>query len=132
MAYGGRIAFLDIDFGGVEWADYLHGPPDAPDWALELKARELQVDAAVLKERAVLDTESTDAVEDSWRCVVLGKKNTDNDGNEAAFYVLLIRPVTRHSLLLRRGQPQTPYERVGVASLLASHLLPEENPVLLI
>lgn len=132
MAYGGRIAFLDIDFGAVEWADYVHGTPGAPDLALELRARELRVDAAVLKERAVLDTETPDALEDSWRCVVLGTRNTDNGGDGAASYVLLIRPVTRGPLVPQSGQPLALYERVGVASLLASHLLSEETPALLV
>lgn len=132
MSYSGRIAFLDIDFGSVEWADYLHGPPDAPNRALELKARDLRVDGAVLQERAVLDIESPHALEDSWRCVALGKKDTGKGGEEASHYVLLIRPANRQSSVLQSGQPQALYERVGVASLLASHLLPEENSVLLV
>lgn len=132
MAYSGRIAFLDIDFGGVEWTEYGLGPPDAPDWALQVKARELRVDGAVLKERAVLDTESPGALDDSWRCVVLGKENMGRDGNDDVYYVLLIRPVTRHSSSLQSDQMEDYYERVGVAALLGSNLLAEEKPVSLV
>lgn len=132
MAYSGRIAFLDIDFGGVEWTEYGHGPPDAPDWALQVKANELRMDGAVLKERAVLDTESPGALDDSWRCVVLGKETTGGDGNDDAYYVLLIRPVTRHSLSLRSDHLEEYYERAGVATLLGSNLLAEEKPVFLV
>lgn len=126
MGYGGRIAFLDIDFGGVVWTDHVRGPPDAPDWALKVEARGLQVDVSVLEERAHLDTESSNALEDSWRCVLLGKEMMGKYGNEAAHYVLLVRPVTQSSLSLHSDQPQAFYERVGVASLLASHFSSDE------
>ncbi|KAL2277522.1 hypothetical protein FJTKL_15438 [Diaporthe vaccinii] len=132
MAYSGRVGYLDIDFGGVEWTKYGRGPPDAPDWALQVEARELRVDGAVLKQRAVLDTESPGALDDSWRCVVLGKEDMGRDGNDDAYYVLLIRPLTRHSLSLRPDQLEEYYERVGVATLLGSNLLAEEKPVFLI
>lgn len=129
MACSGRIAFLDIDFGGVDWTDHAHGPPDAPDWALEVEARGLRVDVSVLEERAVLDTESPNALEGSWRCVLLGKDKMGKYGNEAAYYVLLIRPVSESYLSLQTDQPRAFYERVGVASLLASHFSPEEVSV---
>lgn len=132
MAYSGRIAFLDIDFGGVEWTEYGRGPPDAPYWALELKARELRVEVSVLRNRAVLDVERPEALDDSWRCVVLGKEDVGRDGNEDVHYVLLIRPVTRRSFPLRSDQPEGYYERVGVASLLGTNLGIEEKPVLLV
>lgn len=132
MAYSGRIAFLDIDFGGVDWTEYGRGPPDAPYWALELKARELRVEVSVLRNRAVLDVERPEALGDSWRCVVLGKEDVGRDGNEDVHYVLLIRPVTRRSFPLRSDQPEEYYERVGVASLLGTNLGIEEKPVLLV
>lgn len=132
MAYSGRIAFLDIDFGGVEWTEYGRGPPDGPDWALHVKARHLRVEGAVLKERAVLDTESPGALEDSWKCVVLGKEAMGRDGKDDAYYVLLIRPVTRHPFFLRTDQLEEYYERVGVATLLGSNLLAEERPIFLV
>lgn len=132
MRYNGRIAFLDIKFGSAEWTEHVHGPPDAPDWALGVEARELRLDVAVLKERAVLDTESPHTFEHSWRCVLLGKENMGNGENEAAHYVLLIRPITGHSLSLRPGQPQAFYERLGAATLLTSHFLPGKKLVLLV
>lgn len=104
MAHSGRITLLDIEFGGVKWTDYVHGPPDAPDWALEVDVRELRLDVAVLRKRAVLDTESPHALEGSWRCVLLGKHNKGKRGNETALYVLLIRPVIRGSLSSHSGQ----------------------------
>lgn len=132
MAYSGRIAFLDIDFGGVEWTEYELGPPDAPHWGLHVKARELRVDAAMLKKRAVLDTKSSEALEDSWSCVVLGKESMGGDVNGDAHYVLLVCPVTRSSLSLRPDELQDYYERVGVATLLGSNLLAEEKSIILV
>lgn len=132
MAYSGRIAFLDIDFGGVEWTEYELGPPDAPNWALHVKARELGVDAAMLKDRVVLDTQPPEALEDSWKCVVLGKESMGGDGNDDVHYVLLVRPVTRSFLSLRPDELQDYYERVGVATLLGSSLLAEEKPIFLV
>lgn len=132
MAYSGRVAFLDIDFGGVKWTEYGRGPPDAPYWALELKARELLLGVDMLKERAVLDVEALQALDNSWRCVVLGKEEVGRDGKEDVHYVLLIRPVTRRSFPMRSDQPDEYYERVGVAGLLGTNLGTEEKPVLLV
>ncbi|ROV88658.1 hypothetical protein VMCG_10306 [Cytospora schulzeri] len=128
MAYDGRITFLDIPFADVEWMGNVHKPSGSEgDGRVQAVASWLRVDGAELMERAVLDVQGVENVEESWRCVLLGKNRTGEDEDDAAHYVLLIRPIVSSS-----GQPDDLYERVGVATLLASHLSAETSSVLIV
>lgn len=127
MAYDGRISFLEIPFAGVEWTGNVHEPPSSmADGCVRADASWLRVDGAELMERAVLDMQGVHFVEDSWRCVLVGKEKEGQEEN-AAQYVLLIRPI-----LSSPSQPGDLYERVGVATLLASHVSVETSSVVIV
>lgn len=129
MAYNGRIAFLEIPFAGVEWTGNVCGPSGSEfDWdrRLQAKASNLRIDGVQLTEMAVLDVQGEEFVEDSWKCVLVGRKVQGAEVHNAAHYVLLIRPIPCSS------QPGDFYERIGVAELLASHLSVETTPVFIV
>lgn len=128
MAYDGRIAFLEIPFADVEWMGNIQRPLDSTgDVRLRADASWLRVGAAELTERAVLDVQGAEIVEDSWRCVLVGKKRAERGEDNVAHYVLLVRPVFSSS-----GQPGDLYERIGVATLLAAHLSVETSSVFIV
>lgn len=126
MAYDGRITFMEIPFAGVEWTGNLSGPPDAAgDGHVSAEASGLYVTSEELMARAVLDMQGVDIVEGSWKCVLLGK-GKEGQEDDAAHYVLLIRPVPY-------SDPSGGlYERVGVARLLACHLSVDTSSVLIV
>lgn len=123
MAYDGRIAFMDIPFAGVEWTENMRGPPGAAgDGRMSAEASGLRVYGEALMARAVLDMQGVDIVDDSWKCVLLGKEKGGQE-DYAEHYVLLIRPV-------QFSDPSDGlYERVGVATLLTSHLSVETSSI---
>lgn len=128
MAYDGCITFLEIPFADVEWTGNVHQPPGSTgDGRVRADASWLWVDGAELMERAVLDVQGVEFVKDSWRCVLIGKKRADEEEDDAAQYVLLVRPI-----LPSKGQPGDLYERVGVATLLASHFSVETSSIFII
>lgn len=119
MAYEGRITFVELPFAEVEWMkNVLHGPPAASNIGIWAEANEFCLHGAELMERAVLDVGETGSDTDTWKCVLIGKRKTFGEGHNAAHYVLLIRPVSSCS----PGQLGDIFERVGVATLLGTHL----------
>lgn len=126
MAYGGRITFMDIPFAGVDWTGNVRGPPDAAgDGRVSAEASELRVSGEDSMSRAVLDVQSVEFVEDSWKCVLVGRKKGGRQ-DDAEHYVLLLRR-------LPSSDPSDDlYERVGVAVLLDSHLSVETSSVFII
>lgn len=102
-------------------------PPDSDlDRRLRAKASKLRLDGVQLMEKAVLDVQGTEFIEDSWRCVLVGRKQRGGEEHDAVHYVLLIRPVSCS------GQSDNLYERVGVAILLESHISVETTPVFIV
>ncbi|KAJ4387278.1 hypothetical protein N0V93_007867 [Gnomoniopsis smithogilvyi] len=126
MAYEGPISFLEIHFAGVEWAGNVHKPSPAEGYErVQAEATGLCLNGADLMERVVLDVQDVESSQDSWMCVLIGKAKPSSDGEEVgtAHYVLLIRPISTP------GEPSDIYERVGVATLLASHLTSDTRSV---
>ncbi|KAI3393859.1 hypothetical protein diail_3534 [Diaporthe ilicicola] len=122
MAYDGRIEFMDTPFAGVDWRRNVRGPPDAEgDGRVAAEASDLLVDGADLMARAVLDEQGVEYVEGSWKGVVMAWREDD-----AARYVLLICPVETSS------PSGDLYERVGVATLLRSHLSADTIPIFIV
>lgn len=126
MAYDGHITFMVIPFAGVEWTENVRGLPDAAgDGRVSAEASGLQVSGEELMARAMLDMQGVKFVEDSWKCVLIGKKKSWQE-DDAVHYVLLIRRVDSS------GSSDDLYERVGVAVLLASHLSLKTSPVFIV
>lgn len=131
MAYDGRIAFLDIPFAGVEWFhSNIRGPPTAGERGIEAEASELSVHKAEWMEKAVLDVEGMQADVGLWRCVLVGKREAGGEADDAAHYVLLVRPVISASL--PDTQTEHYFERVGVAILLESHFSTQTKPIFIV
>lgn len=118
MACDGQITFLELPFGEIEWANNVHGPPAESDIGIWAEASKLHLHGAELMERAVLDLEAPESDEDTWRCVVVGKKKARGERDDAVHYVLLIRPVS----LASSSQRGDDFERIGVAILMSAHL----------
>lgn len=117
---------MDIPFAGLEWTENVRGAPGAAgDGRMSAEASELRVYGEELIARAVLDVQGVDIVESSWKCVLLGKEKGGQE-DYAEHYVLLIRPV------LSSDPSDDLYERVGVATLLASHLSVETSSIFII
>ncbi len=128
MAYEGAIAYVEAPFGGVDWNEdialpfesglYHHsarmrlGRPALEIFAL---ARDINIgiDADQILKRMILD----EAVVDDpthLRCVVLGADKT-GEKTEKTHYVLIIKTTSS-------GLSDGRYKRVGVGSLLTSHI----------
>lgn len=125
MAYDGQITFMEVPFAEVERVNNVHGPPAESDIGIWADASELGLHGAELMERAVLDLKATESDEDTWRCVLVGKKRARGETDDAVHYVLLIRPVPSAS----PGQLGYDFERIGVATLLSTHLSAQTTPV---
>lgn len=131
MAYKGRIDFLEVPFAGVKWAGNVQREPAGPERQeerLRAKAHGLRIDGAELMRRGVLDVQDVKFVQDCWKCVLVGTRRVGGEDAGAAQYVLLIRPKSGSP----SSQPDNMYERVGVATLLASHFLDEERSVFIV
>lgn len=118
MAYDGQITFMELPFAEVEWVNNVRGPPAESDIGIRAEASELGLHGAELMKRAVLDLEATESGENTWKCVLVGKKKAVREGEDAAHYVLLIRPVSSAF----PSQPGDDFERIGVATLMSTHL----------
>lgn len=128
MAYYGPVGFLDIPFSGVTWTGNVE-PPTSPgpgdvhwDGHLQVKSSNLTIERSELLKRAILDRQSQEPHDSSWRCVVVGKGKAPMDGDGVAHYVLLIRPAPRID-------EDGPFVRVGVANLLDEHFSSEIRSV---
>lgn len=129
MASDGRIEFLEIPFASIEWTGNVRelSGPEAEEGRVAAEANGLRVDGTQLMDRAILDTRGVDFFEDSWKCVLIGKNKESDEEEGCAQYVLLIRPISSPS-----DQPGDLYERVGIATLLASHLSAEMSSVFVV
>lgn len=117
---------MDIPFAGVDWTGNVRGPPDAAgDGRVSAEASELRVSGEELMARAVLDVQDVVFVEDSRKCVLVGKKKGGRD-DDAEHYVLLL-----HHLPSSDASDDL-YERIGVAVLLDSHLSVETSSVFIV
>lgn len=124
MAYKGRITFSDVFSSEVEWT----GMPQSPtvELYLDVSASRLRIDGRELMERAELDMQGVDFDEELWRFVSMGKKRASGEADDATHYGLLIRHISAS------GRSRDLYERVGVATLLASHLSVETDFVFVV
>ncbi|PTB71764.1 HET-domain-containing protein [Trichoderma longibrachiatum ATCC 18648] len=127
MAYTGAITFANIPFKEVDWManpQIPFGPGDhLEEWdgLLRAQTRPLRIDENQLIDRMVFD--SCDYIfSPSWQCIVVGTSRMRMKDDDFIHYVLLVRPSS--------GAAQT-YERVGIASLLASHISPETQDIFL-
>ena len=132
MAYRGPIQYVDIPFDGADWSkDDVETPfntgtdswykrtstsdEDTRSTDLRCMARGLRMNEEDVIKRLVLDDPDGSRDISNFKGVVLGKERKFTTPGAALHWVLVIRPILpKRSYLL--------YERVGVASLLASHL----------
>ncbi|KAI0197247.1 hypothetical protein EV127DRAFT_507503 [Xylaria flabelliformis] len=136
LAYLGEIKFLDIPFGDVSWTGDLKNPLPTADYddaapipniiSLDACARKITIKRFDIFVSVTLDT--LEAVDEEfrqglWRCITVGKDKTPNARGQAAYYVLLIRPVDRSRNI---------YERVGAGVLYTSEFSDEVEDVRLV
>ncbi|KAI1180469.1 kinase-like domain-containing protein [Nemania sp. FL0916] len=125
MAYSGKIKYLKIPFGQVEWTGDLRNPVEAESQnkvctsTIIARARKLTIDPPQLHERIILDADiMPDFNGGRWRCVTVGKGKFRKEGNAMPHYVILIRPSPA-------SQSHGKYERIGVGSLSPAHFSTE-------
>ncbi|KAI1076238.1 HET-domain-containing protein [Whalleya microplaca] len=129
MAYKGEISYIDAPFGSVDWSSddikypFDSGPRPCPSERRAGKptpeivalARHLNFrdDPIEIQKRIVLDEVTVENI-NTLRCIVLGKDKHRGQG-KSNHYVLVIKLSTPRL-------PTGPYLRVGIGSLLASHI----------
>ncbi|KKP06993.1 serine/threonine protein kinase [Trichoderma harzianum] len=123
MAYTGTIRYMEIPFEQVDWIKN----PESPfrfsahgaqcDDRLHAKANHLLllIDEAELLSRVRIDSRDYTFDQKNWKCIVVGKNKVPDAKGDIVHYVLLVRSMS--------SDPQT-YERVGVGALLACHISP--------
>ncbi|KAF3065703.1 Serine/threonine-protein kinase ULK1 [Trichoderma lentiforme] len=131
MAYTGKIRYMKIPFERVRWTGY----PESPfrfsaqeaqcDNRLHAKANQLLLlrDETELLSRVKIDSKDYSFDQNSWKCIVVGKNKFADKKGEIVHYVLLVRSVS--------SDPQT-YERVGAGALLADHISPVTESIVVI
>ncbi|KAI0101345.1 hypothetical protein GGR51DRAFT_530355 [Nemania sp. FL0031] len=136
LAYSGKIKFLEIPFGDVNWTGDLKNPLPTADnddgapipniTSLDARARKITIKRFDMFISVTLDT--LEAVDKEfrrglWRCVTVGRDKTPNANGQTANYVLLIRPVNRS---------RDTYKRVGAGVLYTSEFSDEAEDVRLV
>ncbi len=126
MAYTGRIAYLEIPFGKVEWFGDIQSPfsrsplgnnssgrrkeDAAPPLEIKALARDLSLQSVEQESKSVFfDTHDMSGFTE-LKCVVIARDKLPASSNKRTCYILIIAPQ-----LLREAQG--PYKRVGVGAL---------------
>jgi len=130
MAYDGKISYMDIPFGTVEWSDNVHysstiNQHDRSDYlwkndnnmvriALRAPAREFLSDGTgeghlVFDEWDGLDLQAL-------KCIVIGEQELAVPVDEQKCYILVVRPRCSEEV----GRI---YERVGVGSIQRKYII---------
>ncbi|RFN45633.1 tol-like protein [Fusarium flagelliforme] len=126
MSLMGKISYLDIPFGNVNWTgdvtnpfnEYYHEDEVPWDRGLQVKARELAIGEDILKNRIRIDRTYSEMDPKEIICAVVGTSKLANDDGTTDQYVLLLRWTS-----------PCVYERCGVGILLDIHIQPESFPV---
>ncbi|KAJ4005495.1 hypothetical protein NW766_011044 [Fusarium irregulare] len=125
----GKISYLDLPFGKVNWTgdvtNLFSTQPDQDNlpWeeGLQAVAHELSIEEEDLKNRVRTDLIYARMDPKDFKCVVVGTSKLTNDDGITDQYVLLI-------------QQKSPglYKRIGVGTLLSFHIRPEIGSVYII
>ena len=126
----GRISYLDVPFGKVNWTGHVTNPFDTDysredlpwDGGLQATAHELNIGEDTLKNRVRTDLTHSKINPKDFRCVVVGTSKLTNDDGTTDQYVLLLRRMSLPAI----------YERSGVGILLNTHIEPQRFPVYII
>jgi hypothetical protein len=120
---------MDIPFKQVNW----RGNPRSPfsitetnaecDSQLRAEANQLLIDEIKLSKIATIDSHEYTFDPASWKCIVVGESKVAQQDSEIAYYVLLVRSVSR---ILKT------YERVGVGVFSCTHFSIESERIFLI
>jgi hypothetical protein len=129
MSLMGRINYLDIPFGKVNWTgdvanpfnEYYHKDDVPWDGGLQVVAHNLAIGEDTLKNRIRTDRAYSKMDLEDFICAVVGTSKLTNGDGTTDQYVLLLRFLS----------PCT-YERSGVGILLDIHIEPESFPVYVI
>ncbi|UKZ48019.1 hypothetical protein TrVGV298_002255 [Trichoderma virens] len=127
MACTGGIQFMNIPFNQVNWTGNVQNPfvtasPNAQwDGRLHAEASQLLIDGIELSKRSIIDSDYNVFDPVNWKCIVVGISKVASEEDKPAHYALLIRSVSHTSPI---------YERVGVGTLLADHISPKIERVI--
>ncbi|KAJ4246832.1 hypothetical protein NW762_013384 [Fusarium torreyae] len=126
MSLMGRISYLDVPFGKVNWTGDVENPfssqnDNSWDGRLQAKAHELSIDEDELKIRMVPDLTYNKLSMESIKCVVVGTGKMANKDGKTDQYVLMIH----------ERSPGI-YTRIGVGTFLDIHIRPQSIPVCII
>lgn len=128
MACVGKIRYMGIPFKEVNWmgnfVDPFGPPSDRADWdgRLLAYANQLLIDEGELSKRSKIDQMDSKIDPIGWRCIVCGESKLSDDQGRFLQYVLLIHQTHSTEVLAT-------YERVGVAVLLDTHIVPGTTKV---
>jgi len=126
----GKITYLDVPFGKVNWTGDVANPfndhcgKDEVPWdgGLQVVAHNLAIGEDILKNRVRTDRTYSKMDPKEFICAVVGTSKLTNDDGTTDQYVLLLRHLS----------PPCVYERIGVGVLLDIHIQPESFPVYVI
>ncbi|KAJ4111442.1 hypothetical protein NW768_011795 [Fusarium equiseti] len=126
MSVMGKINYLDVPFGKVNWTGDVVNPfsehygKDEVLWdgALQVMAHRLSIGEEILKNRTRIDRTYFKMDPKEIICAVVGTSKLANDDGTTDQYVLLLRWTS-----------PCMYERMGAGVLLDIHIQPESFPV---
>ena len=129
MSFMGKINYLDVPFGKVNWTGDIanpfstyYGREDLPwDGGLQATAHQLSIGEESLKSRVQTDLTYVKVDPKEFKGVVIGTGRFTNESRTTDQYVLLIQ---QESLGI--------YKRIGVGTLLDIHISPETELVYII